>query len=319
MGSPIIARSLAELRSPAPKNSAVTLGVFDGVHLGHREIIRELIHVRNRKSVDGCYLITFDPHPVVVTHSRMTPPMLTTIDERLALLGSFDLDGIVVLEFNRELADLDYRSFIENYLLKPFDMKVLVLGYDCYFGKNREGSPEKAGEEGVRLGYETTVVPALQQGNAVVSSTKIRNALMKGDVAGANELLGHPYLLTGTVVRGHGKGHELGFPTANLAVPDAHKLWPPRGVYAVKVEYRGQTLHGMMNVGSAPTIKALGDGVCEAEVHLFEFEGDLYGERLDVYCCAYLREERRFPSPGALVEQLEADRLEAIAQLAKHT
>jgi riboflavin kinase/FMN adenylyltransferase len=319
MVSPIVVRSLAELRSTTPKNSAVTLGVFDGVHLGHREIIRELLRAGNRKSVDGCYLITFDPHPVVVTHSRMTPPMLTTIDERLALLSGFDLDGIVVLEFNRELADLDYRSFINNYLLKPFDMKVLVLGYDCYFGKNREGSPEKAAEAGGRLGYETTVVPALRRGDAVVSSTKIRNALMEGDVAGANELLGHPYLLAGRVVRGHGKGHDLGFPTANLALTDPHKLWPPRGVYAVKVGYGGRTLHGMMNVGSAPTIKALGEGVCEAEVHLFEFDEDLYGERLDVYCYAYLREERRFPSPGALVEQLEADRLEAVERLARCT
>lgn len=319
MAFPFVARSLEQLRSVAPKKSAVTLGVFDGVHRGHRRIISELVRARTRDSVDGCYAITFDPHPVVVTHSRMTPPMLTTIDERIALLLEFELDGIVVLEFNRELADLDYRSFIDGCLLRPLDMKVLVLGYDCYFGKNREGSPEKAAEEGARLGFETTVVPALRHGDEVVSSTKIRNALMEGDVALANELLGHPYLLAGRVVRGHGKGSDLGFPTANLALPNPHKLWPPRGVYAVEVGYRGQVLQGMMNVGSAPTIKTLAEGAQEVEVHLFDFDQDLYGQSLDVYCHTYLRPERRFSSPDALVDQLRADRERAEACLRRDT
>ena len=278
MVSANVVRSLAELRSVAPKNSAVTLGVFDGVHLGHREIIQELVRTRGRRSIDGCYLITFDPHPVVVTHSRMTPPMLTTIEERIALLDVFHLDGILVLEFNRELADQDYRVFIENYLLKPFDMKVLVLGYDCYFGKGRRGNPENARQEGIRLGFETTVVPPLRHGPEVVSSTKIRNALMEGNISAANEWLGHPYLISGEVVKGHGKGRDLGFPTANLFVADPHKLWPPRGVYAVRVGFDGGWWRGMMNVGTAPTIK---DGkVCEVEVHLFDFDRDLRGKRL---------------------------------------
>ena len=277
MASPIVARSLKEIRNFSPRRSAVTLGVFDGVHLGHREIVKELIRAKKRETVDACYLITFDPHPLVVTHSKMTPPMLTTIDERIELLRAFDIDGIVILKFDPELADVDYRVFLEHYMQKPFDMRLFVVGYDCFYGKNREGSPDKAVVEGQRLGFEVKVVQALSAGDEVVSSTSIRNALMEGDLARANRLLGHPYLLSGTVIEGAGKGRDLGFPTANLAIQDPYKLWPPRGVYAVRVAYEGRTLDGMMNIGTAPTIKARSGDSREVEVHLFDFDEDLYG------------------------------------------
>ena len=311
MASTIVAHSLQEIRNLSPRRSAVTLGVFDGVHLGHREIIKELVRSKKRETVDGCYLITFDPHPLVVTHSKMTPPMLTTIDERIELLHALDIDGIVVLKFDERLADVDYRAFLEQYMQKPFDMKHLVIGYDCFFGKNRQGSPDKAVEEGRRLGFEVKVVGALSEGEEVVSSTNIRNALMEGDLTRANRLLGHPYLLSGTVIKGAGKGRDLGFPTANLAIQDPYKLWPPRGVYAVRVAYEGRTLDGMMNVGTAPTIKEKSEDSREVEVHLFDFDEDTYGARLMVYCHAYLRAEKRFPSPEALIRQLEADRTNA--------
>lgn len=309
--SVFLTNNLDDLRAVAPKNSAVTLGVFDGVHLGHRQIIKELVQASKKEGIDGCFLVTFDPHPLVVTHSKITPPMLTTIEERVALLSQFDLDGVVVLPFDDELANLDYRKFLDRYLLKPFDMRLLVLGYDCYFGRNREGSPDKVGAESNKLGIEVKVVPAYRSNDEIVSSTRIRNALIEGDLAGANELLGHPYLLSGTVVRGHGKGRGLGFPTANITIEDPYKLWPPPGVYAVRVQ-RDHKLHdGMMNIGRAPTMKNLTEDAKEIEVHLFDFDRDLYGENLRVFCHGYLRGEKRFPSPESLVRQLGIDRVEA--------
>lgn len=318
MGRLTVAHSLEDVKALAPRAAAVTLGVFDGVHLGHREIIEELVRCRRRSRVRRCYLITFDPHPLVVTHSRTTPPMLTTPDERVELLGEFDLDAVVVLKFDAALANLDYRVFLERCLLRPFDMKTLVLGYDCRFGRNREGGSEAAARAGEKLGFDVRVVPARREEDGVVSSTRIRNALMNGDLSAANRLLGHPYLISGKVVKGHGRGHGLGFPTANLSLGDSHKLWPPRGVYAVQVKHGGRVYPGMMNVGRAPTVKSLPEGVREVEIHIFDFDGDLYGETLRVFCHSYLREEMRFPTVEALALQLEADKDRAREYLESH-
>lgn len=300
--------SLAGVRAWAPKNAALTLGVFDGVHLGHRRIIDDLVATRSAGSCGGCYLITFDPHPLVVTHSKVVPPMLTTVDERIELLGHYDLDGILVLTFDDDLANVDYRTFIQRYLLRAFNMRLLILGYDCRFGKNREGNPERVKSESSKMGFECRVVPALRTNDEAVSSTTIRNALIEGDLATANRLLGHPYVIKGEVVRGHGKGAELGFPTANLAITDPYKLWPPVGVYAVKARCGQRQLRGMMNVGRSPTVKQLKAGEREVEVHLFDFDEDIYGEELWVECHAYLRQEQKFPSVQELVRQMEADR-----------
>ncbi len=310
-----VARSLDEVLAMAPGRSAVTLGVFDGVHLGHQRIVHELVHSKKLAGIEQSFLVTFDPHPLAVTHSRMMPPLLTTVDERIALLSSYDLDGILVLKFDAQLASVEYRAFLEKYLIRPFNMKHLVLGYDCHFGRNREGSPDRMQREGPKLGLSVSVVPALELGDEVVSSTRIRNALIGGKLEKANAFLGHPYLLSGRVVRGHGKGRGLGFPTANLMIADPFKLWPPRGVYAVRVEVRGRLHDGMMNVGRAPTMKSLPEGAREAEVHLFDFDADLYDEYLQVYCYDYLRKEQKFTSPAELALQLERDRVEAARRL----
>jgi len=296
-----------------PRASAVTLGVFDGVHRGHRRIIETVVGLRESGSVERAYLMTFDPHPAVVTHSREAPPVLTTIAERLELFASFELDGVVVLPFDEDTAHVAYRDFVDRFLLAALDMRHLVLGYDCHFGHRREGSPERAAAYGRERGFAVTVVPAVTTGERVVSSSEIRSALTAGDLGAANHLLGHAYLVVGTVVRGQGRGRDLGFPTANLSTPAPGKLWPPQGVYAVTVVWRDQRLEGMMNVGRAPTIKG---GEPQIEVHVFDFDHALYGERLSVYCEAYLREERKFPGVDALIDQLAADRLAAREALA---
>ncbi len=314
---PKVAYSIDDVRSWSPKDAAVTLGVFDGVHLGHKRIIRDLMESRKAGSISEAYLITFDPHPLAITHSKMRPPTLSILKERVWLLQQFDLDGVLVLHFDHDLANVDYRIFIQKYLLKTFSMKRLVLGYDCYFGKNREGSPDRVKDESSRMGFDCKIVPVVRDNSQAISSTKIRNALMEGDVTLANKLLGHSYLISGEVVRGHGMGKGLGFPTANLSLADPYKLWPPGGVYAVEVRRGEQTLQGMMNVGRAPTMKSLAEGARGIEVHLFDFDEDIYGEELWVSCHTYLREERKFPSVGALVEQLGLDKAQALEALAK--
>lgn len=307
-----VAYDLAELESAAPRNTAVTLGVFDGVHRGHRRIIDEVVACREENDVSEIWLITFDPHPVVVTHSLETPPILSTVTERLELLGQCDLDGVFVVRFDEATARIDYRDFIKRYMLDGLDMRRLVLGYDCHFGHKRQGSPQRVVEEGSRLGFGVSVVPPVEMDGEVVSSTHIRETLLGGDLASANRLLGHPYVISGTVISGQGKGSELGFPTANIAVPDPLKLWPPEGVYAVRVVWEGATYSGMMNVGRAPTIKGGDPGI---EVHIFDFGDTLYGDKLSIYCEAWLRDERKFPTVDGLITQLSEDRRSALEAL----
>jgi riboflavin kinase/FMN adenylyltransferase len=307
-----VAYGLDELSAAAPRSSAVTLGVFDGVHRGHSRIIQEVVDCRGREDIEQIWLITFDPHPVVVTHSRETPPILSTIEERIELLQRFPLDGVFVVRFDEDTAHVDFRDFIRRYLLDALDMRRLVLGYDCHFGYKREGSPQRVTEEGNRLGFEVQVVPPLEIDDEVVSSTHIRNTLLGGDITSANRLLGHPYLISGQVVPGQGKGSDLGFPTANIAVRDPLKLWPPEGVYAVRLNWNGRMHPGMMNVGRAPTVK---DGEPEIEVHLFDFGNTLYGETVSVHCEAWLRNEQRFPTVDALIAQLSEDRNHALEVL----
>lgn len=298
-----VAYSLDDVALLEPQKSVVTLGVFDGVHRGHRSIIETV--VARRASGARAIVVTFDPHPVAVTHSRETPPILATLEERLALFSDFDVDGVFVVGFDDGTAKLDYREFIDRYLLAGLDMTHLILGYDCHFGHGREGSPERVAEEGKRRGFAVEVVDPVSFEGSVVSSTEIRNTLLRGDLARANRLLGHPYLVSGMVVHGQGRGSDFGFPTANVAVSDPQKLWPPTGVYAVRVGWREWTFDGMMNVGRAPTVK--GDRE-EIEVHIFDFHHHIYGETISVHCEVFLREERKFPTLDALVDQLTQDR-----------
>jgi riboflavin kinase/FMN adenylyltransferase len=300
-----VAYSLDEVAERlAPRASVVTLGVFDGVHRGHSRIIEEVIERKASDQLEGAYLITFDPHPVLVTRSRKTPPILSTIEERLELFSRFPLDGVFVVTFDEVTARLRYREFIERYLVGAMDVRHLVLGYDHYFGYKREGSPERVREEGARRGFGVSVVPPVEFESSVVSSTFIRAALQAGDIDEANGLLGHPYLVSGEVVVGQGRGRGFGFPTANVEVSHALKLWPPQGVYAVNIQLSGEWLPGMMNVGTAPTVRGAAPGI---EVHIFDFDRDIYGERVLVSCEAYLRGERRFPSEEALILQLKED------------
>jgi riboflavin kinase/FMN adenylyltransferase len=305
MGKIRVAHSLEEARALAPRASAVTLGVFDGVHRGHQSIIRELMVAGTAPGIESTFLITFFPHPVVVTRSREAPPILSTVEERIDLMEKYPLDGVYVVHFDEKVQNTDYRDFIKDYLVDGLQMRSLVLGYDCHFGKDRQGSPESVQAEGRKHGFEVRVVPPLQMEGQIASSTYIRKTLIRGDLDKANTLLGHPYTIAGVVERGAGKGRTIGFPTANLRIDNPRKLWPCAGSYAVRVRVEGNIYDGMMNVGTAPTLKGENRAV---EVHIFNFDKDIYGQFVVAFCYAYLREEKRFSSVEALTAQLESDR-----------
>ncbi len=314
-----ITRSLEDLGRLGINRSVVTIGVFDGVHLGHRKIIESLVDRAKSDSIETSVLMTFYPHPLTVTHSKIAPPILSTTDERIELLSAFPLDVICVIPFTAKIAEMDYRDFIKIHLLGSLGMRHLVIGYDFHLGRDRGGSPARLGEEASRAGFGLTVVGPVKRGGVVISSTQIRNEIMGGDLEDALELLGHPYPIKGKVVRGHGKGHSLGFPTANLAVEDPYKLWPSRGVYAVTAKMGAESYGGMMNVGSSPTMKRLEAGTREIEVHLFDFDGEIYEREMTVYCHSYMRAEKKFTDPEALASQLRIDRDRARELLAKKT
>jgi riboflavin kinase/FMN adenylyltransferase len=304
--------SLEELLALGLKGTAVSVGVFDGIHRGHSEIIKELIQYKRMGRAQSVVLMTFNPHPLIVTHSRMAPPILSTLEERLELLRAFPLDVIFVIEFDTDIANMAYRAFIDKYLLKGAGMKHLVIGYDFHFGKNREGSPEKITEECKKRNLDLKIVEPVKLDGIIISSTQIRNQLIEGDMEKAVRLLGHPYLMHGKVVHGHGKGDSIGFPTANISVSNPYKLWPAQGVYAVKAKIRDRIYLGMMNVGTSPTMKDLREGTREMEIHVFDFADDIYGEDVFVYCQQFMREEHPFPSVEALVAQLEKDKETAL-------
>jgi riboflavin kinase/FMN adenylyltransferase len=314
MGKLRVAYSLDEARAFAPSASAVTLGVFDGVHQGHRSITEKLIQVGEHPDIESRFLITFNPHPVVVTKSRKAPKILSTIEERLDLLERYPLDGVLVVKFDEKMRETDYRDFIKEYLIEGLDMRSLVLGYDCHFGKNREGGPESVQAQGRRRGFDVRVVSPLEVDGQVASSTFIRTTLKQGNLILANRLLGHPYSISGEVEVGTRKGRSIGFPTANLRIDHPRKLWPPGGVYAVSVKIDGEIHKGMMNVGTAPTLKGDKPAI---EVHVFDFDDDIYGETVIAYCHARLRDEVTFSSKDALVDQLGRDRRTALDILAR--
>jgi riboflavin kinase/FMN adenylyltransferase len=297
------------------RNTAVTIGVFDGVHRGHAEVIRTLAAVKSDENRDASIVLTFENHPLTVTHPEMVPPLLTTLEEKLHILAAMDVDYVIVEPFTRSTAETDYRAFLADRLVARLGMRHLVVGYDFHLGRSREGSQERLSEEGTRLGFAVTIVPPVVLQGSVVSSTKIRRDIVGRRLEHAARCLGRPYFFEGEVVKGEGLGARLDFPTANVRLPEEDKLLPPGGVYAVDAEVAGASYGGMMNIGSAPTMHA--DGARRIEVHLFRFTGTLYGERIRVHCLGFLREERRFEGTERLRAQLMHDERAARAFLEK--
>ena len=284
--------------------SVLTVGTFDGVHLGHQAIIRYL-NERAAK-VGGCsVVVSFDPHPREVVLGKHVP-LLTTLEERGDLLEAFGIDRFVVLPFTRDLSNLSPRDYVEQVLIETIGLREIVIGYDHRFGRDRAGDRSTLEALGAEHGFSVDVIPEQLVHEVTVSSSEIRRLLSdEGDMGQATKLLGRPYALTGTVIRGDQRGRTIGYPTANLRVHGDRKLVPKPGVYAVRVEYGDETFGGMMNIGRRPTFET--DGAVTVEAHLFDFAREIYGRELEVAFVERIRDERKFSGPDALVEQLQID------------
>lgn len=294
---------------------AATIGFFDGVHQGHRFLIDRLCRIARERGMRSM-VITFARHPRQVLQTDWQPQLLSTLDEKRELLRQTGVDRVEVLQFDVAMSELSAHDFMQQVLKERLGVELLLTGYDNRFGHNRVEGFDDYVNYGRELGIEVMAGEPLAVKDTNVSSSRIRKLLQEGDVADAALCLGYPYPLSGCVVHGEQIGRQLGFPTANLALDDACKLIPERGVYAVSVSIEGDSTvyGGMMNIGRRPTFEGHHTTL---EVHLLQYSGDLYGKRLTVRFIARLREERPFPDRDALIAQMNEDKQQALQILNK--
>lgn len=305
-------RSLQQL--PVFNRAVLTIGTFDGVHLGHQQIIRQLL-MEAEETGGESVLISFYPHPRKIVQPDRHIAELTTLDERIELLKRQGLDNLVVVPFNKEFSEQTAEEYIKDFLVDRFHPALIIIGYDHKFGNNREGDYRLLEQMGERYHYTVKEIPQQLINEVTISSTKIRQALSNGEIETANQLLGYPYFFKGNVIEGNKLGRKLGYPTANLQIQDPDKLVPANGVYAVEAEIEGETrmLKGMMNIGNRPTVDGTRRSV---EVHLFDFDEDIYNRHLKVHVRFHLRNEVKFDGLEKLVEQLHKDKENALSKLA---
>ena len=294
--------------------AVVTSGTFDGVHFGHQKILERLDEI-TKKNGGESVLLTYWPHPRLVLYPDQELFLLTSIEEKAELLSKKNVDHLVVIPFTREFGNLSSEEFIKDILVDKIGTKKLVIGYDHKFGKNRSGSFEELKKDAPIYGFEVEEIPKQMIENNAVSSTKIRRALSVGEVDIANEYLGRPFCIHGVVIEGERIGRTLDFPTANIDVTFDHKLIPSEGIYVVKVMVNQEYFGGMLNIGYRPTF---GGTQKRVEVNIFDFDQDIYGEKIMVEFYHKIRSEIKFQNVGALKSQLQEDKKEALAILQKH-
>ncbi len=279
----------------------MALGFFDGLHRGHREIIRALL--RLRRPGYRAAVLTFANHPSTYLRPERVPALINTLEERINLLASTGIDELHLVPFDERIASIDARAFLTEVLRRKLGIRGLVIGENFRFGRGREGDVTVARETLAPLGVDVVAVPALADQDERISSTRIRAALGRGDLATANRLLGEPYALRGRVALGFGRGHDLGFPTANLTI-DAKKTLPADGIYSVVARYDGRDYAGLVSIGTNPTFAGAARTV---EVWLLDFRRTIYGEELSLRDFRFLREQRAFSSVDALLRQMAED------------
>jgi riboflavin kinase/FMN adenylyltransferase len=292
------------------KDTAVTTGTFDGIHIGHKKILsrlNEMCHQQALRSV----LLTFDPHPrKVLFPDDHGLQLLNTLDEKLELLEATGIDDVIVHPFTKEFSRTTAIYYVRDLLVQKLSMKKLVIGYDHQFGRNREGSIDQLREYAPLYNFDVSEIPAQDIDDVSVSSTKIRKALLAGEVDRASSFLSYDYFVTGSVVEGKKRGAGLGFPTANIQVNSDTKLIPRMGVYAVKVLVDDVFYFGMLNIGHNPTFGS--NSTRTMEVNIFDFNQNIYQKNIRVYFKARIRDEKKFNSPEELVSQLNMDKDQAL-------
>lgn len=293
---------------PQARGAAITVGTFDGVHRGHWAVLQRLCEAARDDDLHSV-LVTFDPHPLKIVRPEIAPRLLTTPNEKKGILSLSGIDYAVFLSFTRSLSLYLPEEFIRDVLLERFRLRRLVVGYDHGFGRDRRGDAETIREIGARYDFDVEVLGPALMNDETISSSRIRSALHDGDVERAARGLGRPYSLTGVVVHGEGRGRTLGFATANVAVGHSDKLLPRDGIYAVSAASRSHQGSGLLHLGPRPTFRGSPPSI---ELHLLDFEGDLYGEQVQVEFLARLRDIQPFASASQLVEQMRRDREAAV-------
>ena len=294
-------QGISKFKSTLP--TVITIGTFDGVHIGHRKILQRLINNTKEGSYNSV-LLTFFPHPRMVLQKENGIKLLNTLEEKLKILERLGLDYTIVHPFTKEFSRLSAIEFVRDILVNQLKAKKVVIGYDHRFGKNRTADINDLIAFGDTLDFSVEQISVQEVNEVSVSSTKIRLALESGAITSANEYLGYPYMITGIVKKGKGLGKQLNFPTANITVKESYKLIPKNGVYMVQCTIEGKNYYGMMNIGFNPTVNGKKKSI---EVHFFDFNQDLYEKKVCVELLHYLRDEHKFDSVEALKLQLKKD------------
>ena len=287
----------------------VTIGTFDGVHIGHQKIIKRLVDIAHKKHLNSVVL-TFFPHPRMVLQNNNDIKLLNTIEERETILSDLGLDYLVVKTFTKKFANLSAEEFVKNILVDKLNAKHIIIGYDHRFGKGRSANIDDLKSFGKQYDFEVEEISVQDIEDVSVSSTKIRNALNDGDILTANTYLGYNFYITGKVVKGKGLGRKIGFPTANLEIAEDYKLIPKNGVYVIKTSIENKLVYGMMNIGMNPTVNGTKKTI---EAHFFNFNNDIYNQTLKIEFVARLRDEQKFESVELLKKQLKLDEKNAKA------
>ena len=286
-------------------NTIITIGTFDGIHLGHQEIIKKLFE-RSRYHKGRSFLITFHPHPRKVVSKSNNIKILSTPDEKISILEKMGLENLFIINFTPEFSQQSPASFINDFLIRKIGLREIVVGHDHKFGKGREGTFETLESLSKSLKFEMSIVDEFKVNNEPVNSTKIRNALSQGDVRKANSFLGREYIFTGKVIEGDKRGRELGYPTANILLDDADKLLPGLGIYAACVIIDNEKFPGLLSIGKRPTFYDNGEII--PEVYIYDFDRNIYNKKIAVAVIDKIRDEEKFSSPEDLINQMNKDR-----------
>lgn len=298
----------------ATSKTVITIGTFDGVHIGHQKVIKKLLKSASKK---GCpsILLSFFPHPRMVLQKEFGIKLLNTIQEREELLANTGIENLVILPFNKEFSRLTALDFVRKILVNTLNVSRLLIGYDHQFGKNREGNFEQLTEYGHTYNFKVDKIASLDIDSISISSTKIRKALEMGDIITANIYLGYEYMLSGTIIQGNNLGEKIGYPTANLHIAEDYKLIPKTGAYISKSYINGQWVFGMTNIGNRPTVNGKHQTI---ETHFFDFNDNLYNREIRIHLIDYLRDEQKFDSVNHLKKQLLKDQKIALKKISNY-